>query len=141
MIYAIPCINNAVSNHFSRCQQIAIIDSITRHTQYLSISKDESCCSAKKKWQQVIAGYKVDVVVVRNIGQNMLKGLFQSKVKVLATKAKQDVHDINFAELIAVESLDYGRISPKKKACGKNNATLAFAPSQPNWRSIRRIRR
>ena len=141
MIYAIPCINNAVSNHFSRCQQIAIIDSITQQTQYLSISKVESCCSAKKKWQQVIAGYKVDVVVVRNIGQNMLKGLFQSKVKVLATKAKQDVHDINFAELIAVESLDYGRISPKKKACGKNNATFALAPSQPNWRSIRRIRR
>jgi len=82
MIYAIPCTNNAVSNHFSRCQQIAIIDSITQQTQYLSISKDESCCSAKKKWQQVIAGYKVDVVVVRNIGQNMLKGLFQSKVKV-----------------------------------------------------------
>ncbi|MDC5839000.1 hypothetical protein OPW33_06605 [Vibrio europaeus] len=141
MIYAIPCINNAVSNHFSRCQQIVIFDSITQQMQYLSISQDESCCSAKKKWQQVITGYKVDIVVVRSIGKNMLKGLFQYKVKVLATKAKQDLHDINFAELIAVESLEYGRISPKRKACGKNNATLTLAPSQPNWRSIRRIRR
>ncbi|MEZ8099094.1 NifB/NifX family molybdenum-iron cluster-binding protein [Vibrio bivalvicida] len=141
MIYAIPCINNAVSNHFSRCQQIAIFDSITQQIQYLSISRNESCGSAKKKWQQVIAGYKVDIVVVRNIGQNMLKGLFQSKVKVLATKAKQDVYDINFAELIEVDSLDYGRVSPKKKACGHNNASPSLAQPQPNWRSIRRIRR
>lgn len=141
MIYAIPCINKTVSNHFSRCQQIVLIDSVTQQTQCLSMSQDASCCSTKKKWQQVITGYKVDVVVVRNIGQNMLKGLFNSNVKVLATKAKQDVHDINFAELIAVDSLEYARVSPKKKVCSKNDATLTLAPSKPNWHSIRRIRR
>ncbi|MDA0129209.1 hypothetical protein OH458_14170 [Vibrio sp. MarTm2] len=142
MIYAVPCNSTLISNHFSRCEQIAIIDSTTHQTQYLSIAPDTSCCSVKKKWQQVIAGYKVDVVVVRNIGQNMLKGLFQSHVKVLAAKARQDIRNIHFSELMTVESLDYGRVSPKKKACGNgNNATSSLALPQSGWHSIRRIKR
>ncbi|KIE21706.1 hypothetical protein SE23_05675 [Vibrio sinaloensis] len=142
MIYAVPCNSTLISNHFSRCEQIAIIDSITHQTQYLSIAPDTSCCSVKKKWLRVIDDYKVDVVVVRNIGQNMLKGLFQSQVTVLAAKVKLELRNIHFAELMPVESLDYGRVSPKKKTCGNSkNATLSLAPPQSGWHSIRRVRR
>ena len=142
MIYAIPCNNTLISQHFSRCQQIAIVDSSTQQIEYLPIAPETSRCSVKKKWQHVIAGYKVDVVVVKNIGQNMLKRLFQSEVEVLAVKAKQDIRNINFAELMTVDRLDYGRVSPKKKACGSNTCTTySLAPTQSGWHSIGRIRR
>lgn len=141
MIYAIPCNAEQVSNHFSRCQQIAIIDDTHHQHSVISTSAYREGCGMKKLWQQTIRDYKVDAVVVRNIGQNMLSSLFQAKVKVVAAPAKQELATLNFAKLTPVESLEYAKASPNRKQCGgTRQVTHALMPNQSHWQVIRRIK-
>lgn len=141
MIYAIPCNDTTVSNHFSKCQQIAVFDDSSQRIEFIPTNQSDSRCGVKKLWQQVITGYKVDVVVVRNVGQNMLKSLFQSQVKVVAAPAKQEIESLCFDQLTQVESLDYAKESPNKKpCCGHKTSPHLLTPSQPNWHEIRRIK-
>jgi len=141
MIYAVPCNNTIISNHFSRSQQIAIIDIGTHRIEFISTSQCGSHCNVKKQWLKLVADYKVDTVILRNVGKNMLRSLFQAQVKVLAAPAKLDIQSLNFAQLTEIESLDYAKESPNKKpCCSHQKPSHALTPSKPSWHTIKRIR-
>ncbi|MEZ8373521.1 NifB/NifX family molybdenum-iron cluster-binding protein [Vibrio cyclitrophicus] len=118
MLYAVPCLNLHVGNHFARSPQIAIVDDQRQIKQVVSLVESDSSCNKKKQWISVIHSYGVQAVVVRHIGKRMLAHLFKNDIKVLASTGKVEIEALDFDHLQEVTDLDYGR-EPRNHGCGK----------------------
>ena len=117
MIYAIPCQNNHVSNHFSRAPQVVIFDQDTGAHQLITLVETSSNCGKKKQWMEIFNTYHVDAVVVRLIGKKMLAGLFTRNLNVFAAAPKADISQLDYASLLPVTNLDYGKEPKKSNGC------------------------
>lgn len=126
MIYAIPCLDNLVSNHFSRAPQIVIFNQATCTHQLFTLAETPSNCGKKKQWMALLEKQQVDAVVVRSIGKKMLHALFERDLHVFAAPPKADIGRLEYASLMPVTSLDYGK-EPKKSSscCGSKCADTA----------------
>lgn len=118
MLYAIPSCNGSLSQHFSKAPQITLWDSQTKIKQTIDLPESSACCGHKKGWQQVLQQYKVDAVVVRLIGTNMLNTLFKLNLSVLSAPRDFDLAELNIKQLAPVTQIAYARPSAKsKKSC------------------------
>ncbi|CDT69976.1 Conserved hypothetical protein [Vibrio coralliirubri] len=138
MLYAVPCRDLHVGNHFARSPQIAIVDEQRQIKQIVPLIESDTSCNKKKQWIAVLRSYDVKSVVVRHIGKKMLAHLFNNDIRVLASTGKAEIGTLDFDNLREVTDLDYGR-EPRNsgcssKTCGekrhKKQASILMA--QPN---------
>ena len=139
MLYAVPCRDLHVGNHFARSPQIAIVDEQRQIKQVVPLIDSDTSCNKKKQWISVLRSYDVKSVVVRYIGKKMLAHLFNNDIRVLASRGKAEIGALDFDNLREVTDLDYGRESRNSgcsnKTCGekrhKKQASILMAhPNQ-----------
>ncbi|MCG9559744.1 NifB/NifX family molybdenum-iron cluster-binding protein [Vibrio kanaloae] len=139
MLYAVPCRDLHVANHFARSPQIAIVDEQRQIKQIVPLIDSDTSCNKKKQWISVLRSYDVKSVVVRYIGKKMLAHLFNNDIRVLASRGKAEIGALDFDNLREVTDLDYGRESRNSgcsnKTCGekghKKQASIPMAhPNQ-----------
>ncbi|OQQ10290.1 hypothetical protein BK411_00700 [Vibrio splendidus] len=116
MLYAVPCRDLHVGNHFARSPQIAIVDEQRQIKQIVPLIESDTSCNKKKQWIAVLRSYDVKSVVVRHIGKKMLAHLFNNDIRVLASTGKAEIETLEFNNLQEVTDLDYGR-EPRNSAC------------------------
>lgn len=138
MLYAVPCRDLHVGNHFARSPQIAIVDEQRQIKQVVPLIESDTSCNKKNQWISVLRSYDVKSVVVCHIGKKMLAHLFNNDIRVLASTGKAEIGTLDFDNLTEVTDLDYGR-EPRNsgcssKTCGekghKKQASILMA--QPN---------
>ncbi|ULN65458.1 hypothetical protein MID13_06560 [Vibrio gigantis] len=148
MLYAVPCRDLHVGNHFARSPQIAIVDEQKQIKHLIPLVDSDSPCNKKKQWTSVVKSYDVKAVVVRHIGKKMLAHLFNNDIRVFASKGKAEVATLDFNNLQEVTDLDYGRESRNSgcshRACGekgdKNETSILTARSN-RFSVIRGVRK
>ncbi len=138
MLYAVPCRDLHVGNHFARSPHIAIVDEQRQIKQLVPLMESDTSCHKKKQWLSVLRSYDVKAVVIRHIGKRMLAHLFNHDIRVLASTAKAEISTLDFDNLQEVTDLDYGR-EPRntghtKKVCGKkgHRKEASILMAQPN---------
>ncbi|ROR26729.1 putative Fe-Mo cluster-binding NifX family protein [Vibrio crassostreae] len=148
MLYAIPCRDLHVGNHFARSPEIAIVDEQQQIKQLIPLVESDSPCNKKKQWMSVVKSYDVKAVVVRHIGKKMLAHLFNNDIRVFASKGKAELVTLDFNNLQEVTELDYGRESRNsgcsKKTCvekGHKKETSILTPQLNRFSVIRGIRK
>ncbi|MDN3701567.1 NifB/NifX family molybdenum-iron cluster-binding protein [Vibrio artabrorum] len=117
MLYAVPCRDLHVGNHFARSPEIAIVDQQRQIKQIVPLVESDTSCNKKKQWISVLRSYDVEAVVVRHIGKKMLAHLFNNDIRVLASTGKAEIGTLDFDNLREVTDLDYGR-EPRNSGCG-----------------------
>ena len=58
MLYAVPCRDLHVGNHFARSPQIAIVDEQQQIKQLIPLVESDSPCNKKKQWMSVVKSYE-----------------------------------------------------------------------------------
>ncbi|KAA8678575.1 NifB/NifX family molybdenum-iron cluster-binding protein [Vibrio gigantis] len=148
MLYAVPCRDLHVGNHFARSPQIAIVDEQRQIKQIVPLVDSDSSCNKKKQWLSVLRSYDVKSVVVRHIGKKMLAHLFNNDIRVLASTGKEEIGNLNFSNLREVTVLDYGR-EPRNSGCshrtcgekGDKNETSILTAQSNRFSVIRGVRK
>ncbi|CAK1693169.1 Dinitrogenase iron-molybdenum cofactor biosynthesis domain-containing protein [Vibrio crassostreae] len=148
MLYAVPCRDLQVGNHFARSPQIAIVDEQRQIKQIVPLIESDTSCNKKKQWMSVVKSYDVKAVVVRNIGKKMLAHLLNNDIRVFASKGKAEVATLDFNNLQEVTDLDYGR-EPRNNGCGNRmygekghrKETSILAPQLNKFSAIRGVRK
>ncbi|MGF1751756.1 NifB/NifX family molybdenum-iron cluster-binding protein [Vibrio cionasavignyae] len=154
MLLAIPCRKSSLSNHFSKAPEIMLWDSQTNTKRILALPEaSTNCdpkksyghkkyCSHKKYWSKVLQEHKVDAVVVRLIGTNMLSALFKLNMRVLSAPRgfdtdKFDIDRFDVNQLTPVTQIEFARPSAKKNKahCSGQSTTC----SSTNCSSTNRI--
>lgn len=148
MLYALPCRDLHVGNHFARSPQIAIVDEQKQIKHLIPLVESDSPCNKKKQWISVLRSYDVKSVVVRHIGKKMLAHLFNNDIRVFASKGKAEVATLDFNNLQEVTGLDYGRESRNSgcshRTCGEKgdkNETSILTPQSNRFSVIRGVRK
>ncbi|TKF48262.1 NifB/NifX family molybdenum-iron cluster-binding protein [Vibrio lentus] len=148
MLYAVPCRDLHVGNHFARSPQIAIVDEQQQIKHLISLVESDSPCNKKKQWMSVVKSYDVKAVVVRHIGKKMLAHLFNNDIRVFASTGKAEIAALDLSHLQEVTSLDYGRESRnsgcREKTCGDKGhkkETLIHTPQLNRFSVIRGVRK
>ena len=148
MLYAVPCRDLNVGNHFARSPEIAIVDERQQIKHLIPLVESDSPCNKKKQWMSVVKSYDVQAVVVRHIGKKMLAHLFNNDIRVFSSKGKAEVATLDFNNLQEVTYLDYGR-EPRNGGCGhrtcgekghKNKASI-LTPKLNRFSVIRGVRK
>ncbi len=117
MKYAIPVCDGKLFNHYSKAPQFLVIDDTSRQSRYVDIEQQNNtgCCGHKRELNAVLRSHQVDAVIVKNIGESMLKSLFQQGIKVFTTVRGMDINSLDFSALVPVEDMSYGRPSLNKE--------------------------
>lgn len=133
MLIAMPSRNSSLSQHFAKAPQIMLWDSQANSTQILDLPKSSACCSHKKYWSQVLKNHKVDAVVIRSIGTNMLNTLFKLKVRVLSAPRGFDLNTFDVNQLTPVTQITFARPSAKKNksCCSGHNVIPSLSGDMP----------
>ena len=131
MLFAIPCRESSLSNHFAKAPQIMLWDSKTDTKRILDLPKSSACCSHKKFWNKVLQDNQVDAVVVRSIGTNMLSALFKLNVRVLSAPRGFDLDILDEKQLTPVTHIEFARPSAKKsrEGCSMHSPTSSLSVS------------
>ncbi len=89
MIYAIPNDGERVANHFVKAPYIAIYSDTEGLLKNLAniAAMPQAGCKAKSQLIQSLQEYKVDAVLVRNIGERALGKLLSSGKQVFKLSA------------------------------------------------------
>ncbi|MEZ9017638.1 hypothetical protein BCT42_12765 [Vibrio lentus] len=148
MLYAVPCRDLHVGNHFARSPQIAIVDEQQQIKHLIPLVESDSPCNKKKQWMSVVKSYDVKAVVVRHIGKKMLAHLFNNDIRVFASTGKAEVATLDFSNLQEVTDLDYGR-EPRNSGCrektcgdkGHKKETSIHTPRSNRFSVIRGVRK
>ncbi|RJX72902.1 hypothetical protein DZ860_07020 [Vibrio sinensis] len=122
MIFAIPYARAALSAHFSKAPRWMIINDETGQKTLLSAPESTSSCGNKKQLLALFKQYKVQAVIARSIGENMLSALFNNQIEVYSASKRIDFDDLHPSNLTQVTDISYGKIPPKaKKKCGDSH--------------------
>ena len=148
MLYAVPCRDLHVGNHFARSPQIAIVDERQQIKQLIPLVESDSPCNKKKQWMSVVKSYDVKAVVVRHIGKKMLAHLFNNDIRVFASTGKAEIAALDLSHLQEVTGLDYGR-EPRNSGCrektcgdkGHKKETSIHTPRSNRFSVIRGVRK
>jgi predicted Fe-Mo cluster-binding NifX family protein len=129
MLFAIPCRESSLFNHFAKAPQIMLWDSQANTKRILELPESSACCGHKKYWSKVLQDNKVDAVVVRLIGTNMLNTLFKLNVRVLSAPRGFDLENVDVSQLNPVTQIEFARPSTKKnKACCSGHDSALSSP-------------
>lgn len=141
MIYAIPCQDDQLSNHFSKAPQFMLMqaNSQQRHVVTVPETTTDSTkrCGKKSARLDLLRQHNVQAVVVKNIGQAMLSTLFNKGFKVFAYPARCPLAELDLSQLSEVTDMSYARPSPnksshqcchEKSACSTSAATTKLNP-------------
>ncbi|MBO0212013.1 hypothetical protein J0676_00735 [Vibrio sp. Vb2880] len=124
MLYALPVQNQRLSNHFSKAPQFLLFESETGTKQLIetTLDRDErhTSCGKKNALLTLLQQHHVQAVVVRNIGESMLRHLFASEMAVFSSPALNDLDQFTERSLTPVTSMSYARpsINKAKSTCG-----------------------
>lgn len=139
MLFAMPSRNFSLSQHFAKAPQIMLWDSQTDAKQIIEIPKSSACCGHKKYWNKVMQDHKVDAIIVRQIGTNMLSALFKLNIRVLSAPRQFDSEVIDIGKLTPVTRIEFARPSVKrnKSKCSGHNEGYSTSTdiSQPSSQS------
>ncbi|MCW8346832.1 NifB/NifX family molybdenum-iron cluster-binding protein [Vibrio sp. ZSDZ65] len=148
MLLAIPCRKSSLSNHFSKAPEIMLWDSQTNTKRILALPEastdcgQKKYCGHKKYWSKVLQEHKVDAVVVRLIGTNMLSALFKLNMRVLSAPRgfdtdKFDIDRFDVNQLTPVTQIEFARPSAKKnKAHCSGQSTTCSSTNGSSTNSI-----
>lgn len=119
MIYAIPCQQNALFNHFAKAPQLMIVDNVKSTSTLIDVPLSKENCGKKKTLFNILNHHHVDAVIVRSIGQNMLSALFNKNIAVYKAPRGSVLSSLNPNQLQPVTDLAFGKPSPNKakKTC------------------------
>ncbi|WP_159654720.1 NifB/NifX family molybdenum-iron cluster-binding protein [Vibrio atypicus] len=123
MLFAIPCRESSLSNHFAKAPQIMLWDNQTNAKRILELPKSSSCCGHKHFWREVLQDNQVNAVVVRSIGSNMLSTLFKLNVRVLSAPRGFSLENFDENQLTPVTQIEFARPSANKN---KANCSAAI---------------
>ncbi len=120
MITAIPVENNRISNHFSRAVEFVFINEEGKpiKRQPNPILSAEGCkSSAKRMLIEKIVQEKPDRIIVRDLGECMLRKLLVNELKVFKTSASALFENLN-ENLEPLTEASQGRISHHDQSDG-----------------------
>ncbi len=109
MLFAIPCHESSLSNHFAKAPQIMLWDNQTKAKRILELPKSSSCCGRKHFWREVLQDNQVNAVVVRSIGSNMLSTLLKLNVRVLSAPRGFSLESSDENLLTPVTQIEFAR--------------------------------
>ena len=123
MIYAIPNDGERVANHFVKAPYIAIYSDTEGLLKNLAniASMPQAGCKAKSQLIQSLQEYKVDAVLVRNIGERALGKLLSSGKQVFKLSTRSSLDDVMGVPRTPLTVTTQGRPSTnhaKKGGCG-----------------------
>ncbi|WP_417878658.1 NifB/NifX family molybdenum-iron cluster-binding protein [Vibrio sp.] len=127
MLFAIPCRETSLFNHFSMAPQIMLWNSQTNSKRIFELPKSSPCCGHKHLWRKVIEDNRVDAVVVRSIGSNMLSALFKLNVKVLSAPRGFCLDDFDDSRLTPVTEMAFARQSHRKNKANYSRESSTHA--------------
>ncbi|TCS39972.1 NifB/NifX family molybdenum-iron cluster-binding protein [Reinekea marinisedimentorum] len=93
MITAIPMKSDRISGHFTKAPEMILLDGSGHMLERFANPALESGCSGKEKLLEILAEKKVERVVVRHIGEQMLGKLLQSNMLVFQTNGPRFVNE------------------------------------------------
>ncbi|MCS0350074.1 MULTISPECIES: NifB/NifX family molybdenum-iron cluster-binding protein [Vibrio] len=114
MIYAIPCDQNSPFNHFAKAPQLMIVDDTAATSQRIDVTKTEGSCGHKKQLLALLRENRVDAVIVRNIGQNMLAAILEKKIEVYYAPRGSQLTSLHPNHLLPVTDVSFGKPSANK---------------------------
>lgn len=123
MIYAIPNDGERVASHFVKAPYIAIYsdsDGLLKNLANIA-SMPQAGCKAKSQLIQSLQEYKVDAVLVRNIGERALGKLLSSGKQVFKLSTRSSLDDVMGVPRSPLTLATQGRPSinhAKKGGCG-----------------------
>lgn len=129
MLFAIPCRESSLSNHFAKAPQIMLWDNQTNAKRILELPKSSSCCGHKHFWCGVLQDNQVNAVVVRSIGSNMLSTLFKLNVRVLSAPRGFSLENFDENQLTPVTQIEFAQPSANKNKanCSSQSKTCSAA--------------
>ena len=147
MIYAIPCRDNQLSNHFSKAPAFLLIDSDNQQRQLIHIpetlDEGEKHCGKKSVRLNLLQQHQVQAIVVKNIGQAMLSTLFKMGMKVFAYPQRCPLDALDLSQLQEVTDMSYARPSPNKTShscChAKSACTSSVSATKLNPRTLDKL--
>jgi predicted Fe-Mo cluster-binding NifX family protein len=127
MLFAIPCRESSLSNHFAKAPQIMLWDNQTNAKRILELPKSSSCCGHKHFWLEVLQDNQVNAVVVRSIGSNMLSTLFKLNVRVLSAPRGFSLENFDENQLTPVTQIEFAQPSANKNKanCSSQSKTCS----------------
>ncbi|KIP77213.1 dinitrogenase iron-molybdenum cofactor [Vibrio harveyi] len=134
MIYAIPNDGECVANHFVKAPYIAIYsdsDGLLKNLANIA-SMPQAGCKAKSQLIQSLHEYKVDAVLVRNIGERALGKLLSSGKQVFKLSTRSSLDDVLGVPRSPLTVATQGRPSSnhaKKDNCGGCSSKSKEVPS------------
>ncbi len=135
MIYAMPYQRETLSNHFSKAPQCLIIDDVSKQRTLVDLPPQAQEGNKRKLWMALFKRYHVQAVIVRNIGENMLKFLLDNEINIYAAQRGFDIDNLNSAALQSVTELSFARPSHSE---GKKCQQRCLTHSQKNSRLFAR---
>ncbi|MGC9421481.1 MULTISPECIES: NifB/NifX family molybdenum-iron cluster-binding protein [Vibrio] len=149
MIYAIPCRDNQLSNHFSKAPAFMLIDTENQQRQLVEmptlLDGGEKNCGKKSARLNLLQQHNVQAVVVKNIGQAMLSTLFSKGFKVFAYPPRCPIEALDFSQLQEITDINYARPSPNKASHSccheKSTCTSSASSTKLNPRTLDKLQR
>lgn len=93
MITAIPMKSDRISGHFTKAPDMILLDDQGHTIERFANPAMESGCSGKEALLAVLAEKRVQRVVVRHIGEQMLGKLLNNKISVFQVKGSRFVNE------------------------------------------------
>lgn len=138
MKYAIPVSNDKLFNHYSKAPQFLVIDDVTKQEETIDVITPEKSqtCGKKAQMLSMLAAHNVNAVIIKNIGEAMLSGLFAQGIKVFTLKRGADIHAFDVSQLVPIEDISYAKPSVNKQnkfhTCCKNKQASSTFKLEPN---------
>lgn len=132
MLFAMPYRSSSLSLHFAKAPQIMLWESQTNTKRIINVPKSSTHCEHKKQWNKTLQDNKVDAVIVRQIGTNMLDTLFKQNVRVLSAPRDFDPEAFDVNQLTPVTQIDFARPSTKRNqsCCSKQDSAHVTSRSK-----------
>ncbi|GLR06511.1 dinitrogenase iron-molybdenum cofactor domain protein [Vibrio hyugaensis] len=149
MIYAIPNDGERVANHFVKAPYIAIYSDTEGLLKNLAniAAMPQAGCKAKSQLIQSLQEYKVDAVLVRNIGERALGKLLSSGKQVFKLSTRSSLDDVMGVPRSPLTVATQGRPSTnhaKKGGCGgcgsKKAPQLSLNPQSQSKNTLMTLR-
>ena len=113
MITVVPVDENKISNHFSKAEEFVFLNENGEQVKRMAnpVLNAEGCHGrAKRMLVEQLASENPDRIVVRDLGECMLRKLLAGNFKVFRTSASALFEDLN-ENLVALTEPDQGRTS------------------------------
>lgn len=131
MIFAIPYQNERIAGHFSKAETFVFTDKI-HSTIRSNPALNSGSCGGKKSLLTLLKEQHTSAVLVRNIGQKMLRKLLNADIRVFRTSGRLSLDTLQLSELTELTEPSQGRpCKNNKQSCCKKTATIKPTALKP----------